>query len=61
MALTPRVTVGDVINVLFALALLALVALVLLVHEGIEMHRAREAVRHDGHHRPHRGWLRHRH
>jgi hypothetical protein len=25
------------------------------------MHRAREAVRHDGHHRPHRGWLRHRH
>lgn len=59
--LTSRVTVGDVINVLFALAFLALIALVLLVHEGIEVHRAHEALRQNGQHRAHHGWLRHRH
>lgn len=56
-----RVTVGDVVNVLFALSLLALVALVLLVHEGIESRRTRDALRGPAPRDAHHGWLRHRH
>jgi hypothetical protein len=50
-----------VVNVLFALSLLALVALVLLVHEGIESRRSREALRGHATREAHHGWLRHRH
>jgi nitrate/nitrite transporter NarK len=60
-ALSSRVTVGDVVNVLFALSLLALVALVLLVHAGIESRRSREALRGHATREAHHGWLRHRH
>lgn len=55
--LSSRVSVGDVMNVLFALAVLVLVALVLLVHEGIEFRREHRGQEHRAHH----WWLHHRH
>ena len=59
--LSSRVSVGDVMNVLFALAVLVLVALVLLVHEGIEFRREHEREHHGHEHHADHWWLRHRH